>query len=195
MPLFSRFPGSLHGYTAPGFGMGDKGKLWNHGEILSELLWSQSCSANMNKSRAGRERAPSESVTACSIMEAPEVWQFSTGYPEADSIPRGALGSANQTPQRQNLLPDFAFKSAANLLVCTGFIWKIHVKQHTLNSYGICVRVSGEMDPGQKQRQIPLTVLLWHRIQIPPVKGVKKTDWAEEHNFLKKKDKSDMSYA
>lgn len=115
-PLFSRFPGSLHGYAAPGFGMGDKGKLWNHAEILSELLWSQSCSANMNKSQAGRERAPSKSVTACSIMEAPEVWQFSTGYPEADSIPRGALGSANQMPQRQNLLPYVAFKSAANLL-------------------------------------------------------------------------------
>ena len=41
---------------------------------------------------------------------------------------------AQQIRCHKDLLPNLAFKSAANLLVCTGFIWKIHMKcskQHT----------------------------------------------------------------
>lgn len=47
----------------------------------------------------------------------------------ADSVPRGLLGPTNQTSEGCNLIPDLAFKSAANLLVCAGFISKIHIKQ------------------------------------------------------------------
>lgn len=37
-PLISRFPGSLHGWCVQAsLGMGDKGNLWNHVEIVSEL--------------------------------------------------------------------------------------------------------------------------------------------------------------
>lgn len=62
-------------------------------------------------------------MTACLITEAQ--WSGNSPLvadPKADSILRGVLDSVNQMPQRQSLIPDLAFKSAATLLVCTGFI-------------------------------------------------------------------------
>lgn len=104
------------------------------------------------------EKRHSDNVTACSSLRlcglAIRCWS-----PERLRILRGVLGSANQVPQRYNLTPDPALISAANMLICAGFIWKIHMKhskKHSLSSIYNTGGSVGKWTQVRSEDQFPL---------------------------------------